>query len=326
MRPDSAADPLLFPFLFHAPQSRSTNLQEAEQFEISSNSTRITRRSVNESQRRDEEKKMRGLCLARIWSYTAVRSETAYGDGCDGDGEVVEKQCDAFYRASAGTKPRPHSSPPPHLSPPTKQQQQPTGPKPFTVSASPTATSISPSASSTASASSAATPPTRSTSAPSSTPSAPPAGSPRPIIASGSLPDERTSNVLTARLLDAKLPDYTFRFVRGLVSGNPDLAPSLVNYNRLMHQFCCIGPRPQLAHGLFFDMVGRGHRPNTVSYATLIDGYCQTGDLDSAHKVFDEMLENGVAAHSLTCSLADYHCTREPVCIIASTCTGLRDD
>uniref|UniRef100_A0A7N0RFF0 Uncharacterized protein n=1 Tax=Kalanchoe fedtschenkoi TaxID=63787 RepID=A0A7N0RFF0_KALFE len=68
MRPDSAADPLLSPFLFHAPQSRSINLQEAEQFEISSNSTRITRRSVNESQRQDEEKKMRGLCLGRIWS------------------------------------------------------------------------------------------------------------------------------------------------------------------------------------------------------------------------------------------------------------------
>uniref|UniRef100_A0A7N0T5V3 Pentatricopeptide repeat-containing protein n=1 Tax=Kalanchoe fedtschenkoi TaxID=63787 RepID=A0A7N0T5V3_KALFE len=123
------------------------------------------------------------------------------------------------------------------------------------------------------------------------------------FIASGSLPDERTSNVLIARLLDANLPDSTFRVVRGLLSGHPDFAPSLVNYNRLMHQFCCVGPRPQRAHGLFFDMVGRGHCPNTVSYTTLIDGYCKAGDLDSAHKVFDEMLENGVSANSLTYSV-----------------------
>ncbi|CAM8915464.1 unnamed protein product [Rhodiola kirilowii] len=122
------------------------------------------------------------------------------------------------------------------------------------------------------------------------------------FIASGCLPDERTSNVLIARLLHANSPDTTFQVIRGLVSKKPEFVPSLVNYNRLMHQFC-VGMRPQLAHGLFFDMVGRGHCPNTVSYTTLIDGYCKVGDLISAYKVFDEMLDNGVEANSLTYSV-----------------------
>uniref|UniRef100_A0A7N0T615 Di19 C-terminal domain-containing protein n=1 Tax=Kalanchoe fedtschenkoi TaxID=63787 RepID=A0A7N0T615_KALFE len=64
-RPDSAPDPLLAPFLSHAPQSRNVNLQEDERFKISNISTRsdekrITGRSVDESQRqKGEEKRQR---------------------------------------------------------------------------------------------------------------------------------------------------------------------------------------------------------------------------------------------------------------------------
>ncbi|RYR73755.1 hypothetical protein Ahy_A02g008257 [Arachis hypogaea] len=50
-------------------------------------------------------------------------------------------------------------------------------------------------------------------------------------------------------------------------------------------------------------MKGRGHCPNVVSYTTLINGYCLIGGIGDARKVFDEMLDSGIAANSLTYSV-----------------------
>ncbi|QHO52997.1 Pentatricopeptide repeat-containing protein [Arachis hypogaea] len=69
-----------------------------------------------------------------------------------------------------------------------------------------------------------------------------------------------------------------------------------------MDHFCRFG-QPRQAHILFFDMKGRGHCPNVVSYTTLINGYCLIGGIGDARKVFDEMLDSGIAANSLTYSV-----------------------
>ncbi|KAA8541346.1 hypothetical protein F0562_025309, partial [Nyssa sinensis] len=121
-------------------------------------------------------------------------------------------------------------------------------------------------------------------------------------IASGYAPDERTCNVLIARLLDSRTPHSTLHVVHRLVVGKPEFVPSLVNYNRLIDQLCSFS-RPTEAHRLFFDMKSRGHRPNTVSYTTLINGYCKIGEVDIAQKLLDEMSECEVRPNSLTYSI-----------------------
>ncbi|XP_034695186.1 pentatricopeptide repeat-containing protein At3g18020 isoform X3 [Vitis riparia] len=121
-------------------------------------------------------------------------------------------------------------------------------------------------------------------------------------FASHCVPDQRTCNVLIARLLDSRTPHATLHVFRGLIAVRPEFVPSLINYNRLIHQLCSFS-QPNEAHGLFFDMRSRGHCPNAVSYTTLIDGYCKIGEETSAWKLFDEMLESGVVPNSLTYSV-----------------------
>ncbi|KAM2487769.1 hypothetical protein ACFX1W_039657 [Malus domestica] len=121
-------------------------------------------------------------------------------------------------------------------------------------------------------------------------------------VASDCAPDERTCNVIVARLLDSKTPHATLRVLRCLTNFKPDFVASLVNYNRLIDQFCSI-LRPSEGHRVLFDMISRGHCPNAVSYTTLINGYCLIGGLGDAQKVFDEMSERGVAPNSLTHSV-----------------------
>ncbi|KAF7112534.1 hypothetical protein RHSIM_RhsimUnG0220600 [Rhododendron simsii] len=121
-------------------------------------------------------------------------------------------------------------------------------------------------------------------------------------IDSGCVPDERTCNVLIARLLDSKNPYYTLHVFRRLIAVKPHFVPNLVNYNRFMDQFCWFS-QPIEAHKLFVDMRSRGHCPNAVSYTTLINGYCKTGDVVSAQKLFDEMSECGVQPNALTYSV-----------------------
>ncbi|XP_016484516.1 uncharacterized protein LOC107805054 [Nicotiana tabacum] len=115
------------------------------------------------------------------------------------------------------------------------------------------------------------------------------------------VPDERTCNVLIARLLHAATPQVTLRVISALFCQKPQFVPSLMNYNRLIHQLCGFG-RTTDAHQLFFDMRKRGHSPNAVSYTTLINGYCDVGEVGEAEKLFDEMSECGVIPNALSYS------------------------
>ncbi|KAJ6295121.1 hypothetical protein OIU76_023091 [Salix suchowensis] len=116
------------------------------------------------------------------------------------------------------------------------------------------------------------------------------------------VPDERTCNVLIARLLHSKDPFRTFNIIHRLIEFKPEFVPSLINYNRLIDQFCSVS-LPNVAHRMLYDMINRGHCPNTVSYTTLVSGYCKIGELSDAYKLFDEMPEWGVVPNSLTYSL-----------------------
>ncbi|XP_073020381.1 uncharacterized protein [Primulina eburnea] len=116
-------------------------------------------------------------------------------------------------------------------------------------------------------------------------------------------PDERTCNVLIARLLDGREPFWTLRVMNALAAEKPEFVPSLVNYNRLVDSFCKIG-RLEVAHLILYHTIDRGHCLNVVSFTTLLDGYCGIGDVRSAEKLFDEMSEYGVKQNALSyCAL-----------------------
>ncbi|KAI3976998.1 hypothetical protein MKX01_008856 [Papaver californicum] len=94
-----------------------------------------------------------------------------------------------------------------------------------------------------------------------------------------SVPDERTCNVLIARLLDAKTPQQTLIVIRSLIAAKPAFVPSLINYNRLIYQFCSSNQSDE-ARKLFDDMKIRGHSPNSISYTTMINGFVRVGELE----------------------------------------------
>ncbi|KAL9246116.1 hypothetical protein vseg_019691 [Gypsophila vaccaria] len=121
-------------------------------------------------------------------------------------------------------------------------------------------------------------------------------------VASGCVPNERTCNVLIARLLDAQTPLVTLRLVQCLTDVSPEFVPSLTNYNRLID---CLCKRFELyvAHKVLVDMLCRGHYASVVSYTTLISGYCRYGDLVAAFKVFAEMYKRGVLPNSMSFSV-----------------------
>lgn len=112
---------------------------------------------------------------------------------------------------------------------------------------------------------------------------------------------ERTCNVIVARLLDGRMPHITLSVIEGLINVNPNFVPSLVNYNRLVHQFGEL-MRPSEAHQVFLDAKRSGHALNAVSYTSLINGYCKVGRMDVAIKLFDEMFTYGVKPNALTYS------------------------
>ncbi|XP_027167725.1 pentatricopeptide repeat-containing protein At3g18020 [Coffea eugenioides] len=122
------------------------------------------------------------------------------------------------------------------------------------------------------------------------------------ITSQPDLLDERTCNVLIARLLHAATPHATLVVIHHLINANPNFVPSLMNYNRLIHQVCRL-LKPSEAHQLFWDMRKRGHFPSVVSYTSLIGGYCKIGDIDVANKLFDEMREAGVLPNTMTYSV-----------------------
>ncbi|KAK9072179.1 hypothetical protein SSX86_008611 [Deinandra increscens subsp. villosa] len=117
------------------------------------------------------------------------------------------------------------------------------------------------------------------------------------------IPDERTCNVIVARLLGwGRRPLATLRVVREIIAVKPHFVPSVTNFNRLIDQFCKFS-FVRFAHVLMFHMRSMGHSPNVVTYTTLIKGYCGIGDLGVARKVFDEMSECGVKPNSVTYSV-----------------------
>ncbi|CAN6832559.1 unnamed protein product, partial [Brassica oleracea] len=46
---------------------------------------------------------------------------------------------------------------------------------------------------------------------------------------------------------------------------------------------------------LFRDMSQRGLVGNTITYNTLIQGFCQVGDCDNAQEIFKQMVSSGLA-------------------------------
>ncbi|XVF09475.1 hypothetical protein REPUB_Repub07fG0096500 [Reevesia pubescens] len=121
-------------------------------------------------------------------------------------------------------------------------------------------------------------------------------------LSSHLIPDERTCNVLIARLLHSKNPHSTVHIIRSLLGVKPEFVPSLTNFNRLIDQFC-MDLRVDIAHRLVFYMMSMGQFPNAVTYTTLINGYIRIGDLGVAFKLFDEMRDCGVFPNSLTYSV-----------------------
>ncbi|KAF2317471.1 hypothetical protein GH714_022591 [Hevea brasiliensis] len=122
------------------------------------------------------------------------------------------------------------------------------------------------------------------------------------FISSHCVPDERTCNVLIARLLDSQSPHLTLHALHRLFDVKPEFVPSVINYNRLIYQYCEVS-LPNVAHRLLFDMISRGHSSNIVTYTTLIGGYCRVSAVDAAYMMFDEMREHGVVPNSLTYSV-----------------------
>ncbi|KAL0668174.1 hypothetical protein Bca4012_030878 [Brassica carinata] len=49
-------------------------------------------------------------------------------------------------------------------------------------------------------------------------------------------------------------------------------------------------------------MSRRGLVANTITYNTLIHGFCQTGDLNAAQDLFPEMISSGVCPDTVTCN------------------------
>ncbi|XP_010912296.1 uncharacterized protein [Elaeis guineensis] len=120
--------------------------------------------------------------------------------------------------------------------------------------------------------------------------------------AAGWLPDDRTANVLLARLLDARTPSLTLAVLRRLADAKPAFAPSLTNYNRLADELCS-QRKPFEAVSLLSDMKARGRLPDVVTYTTLINGFSRAGELDEARRLFDKMLKGGILPNSLTYSV-----------------------
>ena len=62
------------------------------------------------------------------------------------------------------------------------------------------------------------------------------------------------------------------------------------------------------ANKVFTVMIQRGIEPNTVTYSSLIDGYCLQNKMDDAIKTFNMMVERGCSPNvfSYTCLAIPY--------------------
>ncbi|KAG9458748.1 hypothetical protein H6P81_003256 [Aristolochia fimbriata] len=122
----------------------------------------------------------------------------------------------------------------------------------------------------------------------------------RRLLLSPSYPDDhQTCNSLLSQLLRANTPHLTFRVLRRMTDADPAFVPSISIYNRLVHQFGSVS-QPKEAQQVLMHLQTRGLFLNGVTYTSLIGGFCQCGDLESACRLFDEMRIKGITPNSLT--------------------------
>ncbi|VYS57682.1 unnamed protein product [Arabidopsis thaliana] len=81
-------------------------------------------------------------------------------------------------------------------------------------------------------------------------------------------------------------------FTNLLISG---LQPDVQTYN-MMIRFSSLGG----AEKLYAEMYRRGIVANVITYTTLIHGFRQVGDFNTALDIFQEMVSNGVYSSSIT--------------------------
>ncbi|KAI9195493.1 hypothetical protein LWI28_015411 [Acer negundo] len=72
-----------------------------------------------------------------------------------------------------------------------------------------------------------------------------------------------------------------------------------VTYSSLIDGWCKKGKMEE-AHKLRVHMEARGVKPKIVTYNALIDGYCKKGQLEEAKRLFEEMENRGVRADNVT--------------------------
>ncbi|RVW52095.1 Pentatricopeptide repeat-containing protein [Vitis vinifera] len=92
-------------------------------------------------------------------------------------------------------------------------------------------------------------------------------------FASHCVPDQRTCNVLIARLLDSRTPHATLHVFRGLIAARPEFVPSLINYNQTS------------AWKLFDEMLESGVVPNSLTYSVLLKGVLCKRDVERGREL-----------------------------------------
>ncbi|XP_076955198.1 uncharacterized protein LOC143629940 [Bidens hawaiensis] len=75
--------------------------------------------------------------------------------------------------------------------------------------------------------------------------------------------------------------------------------PDVVVYTSLVHGWCRSGNISE-AERVFGEMKTSGIKPNVYTYTIVIDGLCRMGQITRAHDVFAEMLDQGITPNSIT--------------------------
>lgn len=75
--------------------------------------------------------------------------------------------------------------------------------------------------------------------------------------------------------------------------------PDVVVYTSLVHGWCRSGDISE-AEKVFSEMKRAGIKPNVYSYSIVIDALCRCGQISRAHDVFAEMLDVGIEPNSIT--------------------------
>ena len=68
------------------------------------------------------------------------------------------------------------------------------------------------------------------------------------------------------------------------------LSPDVVTYNTLMDRFCNVGNLKQTVN-LFKQMTDSGNVPDTITYTILMDGMCKEGTDQEANRLLHDILK-----------------------------------